>query len=138
MRLRVVAGGRVGFQPVTEIAAGDERHPPPNSINRRADAIAKAQMIFIGKKAVAERNHASVPTVTLQKIERHGGAVIEIAAYAHHLERSFRRSARNLFQQFFIQLSVHCRCGRAKVCEVSMKLWSVVSDKGIRLERRVR
>jgi len=64
--------------------AGNERHLPPNSINRRADAIAKAQVIFIGKKAVAQRDYASVTAVALQKLKRHRGAVIEIAADAHH------------------------------------------------------
>ena len=138
MRLRIVAGGRVGLQPVTEISAGNERHPPPNFINRRADAIAKAQMIFAGKKAIAERDHASVPTVALQEIKRHGCAVIQIAAYSHHLELLFARSTRNFFQELFIQLSVNCRGGRAKVCEVGVELRPGVSDKSVRLERRMR
>src|SRR5713226_3134079 len=138
MRLRVVAGRRVWLQPVAEIAAGDERHRAPDSIDGRADAIAKAEMIVVGKKAVAECDHATVPTIALQEIERDGRAVIEIAANAHHVERSFGGSARNFFQELFIQLCVNCRGGRAKVRKVSVKLGAVESDKGLGLERRVR
>ena len=78
MRLCVVAGGRVGRQTVTKISAGDERDRSPNFFGCASDALAKTEVIVIGKKAVPQRDHAAIPTVALQEIQRHRRAMIEI------------------------------------------------------------
>src|SRR5438132_4642663 len=78
MRVGVVACGRFGFQAMAEIATGDECYRPSHGCDCLANAIAEAQVIFIRKKAVAERNYFSIPTVALQEVERHRRPVIEI------------------------------------------------------------
>src|SRR5438128_1752243 len=78
MRLRIVAGRRVAFQAMAQIATRDKCHGPAYGINGLLDASAKANVLFIGQEAVAERDDAPLPAIMLQKIERHGGAVIQI------------------------------------------------------------
>ena len=80
VRVRIKSRGRAGFQPVTEIAAGDKRDGPSQGSDRLADAIAKAQVVFVRKEAVAERYNFAVPTVALKEIERHRRTMIEIAS----------------------------------------------------------
>jgi hypothetical protein len=62
---------------VTKIPAGDKRDRPSQRSNRLTYAVAKAQVIFVRKEAVPERDNFAVPTVALEEIERHGGTVIE-------------------------------------------------------------
>ena len=80
VRFRIKSRGRAGFQPVTEIAAGNKRDRPSQRSDRLADAVTEAQVVFVRKETVPERDNFAVPTVPLQEIERHGRAVIEIGA----------------------------------------------------------
>src|ERR1051326_6506139 len=81
MRVHVITGGSVALQTVTEISAGDESDGPCHFVDRLPDAAAKAKMIFIRKKTISQRNHASLPTVALQEIEWHCRAVIQIESH---------------------------------------------------------
>ena len=139
MRVGVVACGRFWFQAMTEITAGDEGHTAAQLLNRGPDTITKTDVIFGGKKTVAQCDDPTAPTVTLQEIERHRRSMIEIESLDfHHDQMLFRGSTRNFIQQLFVKFSVdRCRRG-AEVCKVAIDLRPGVSNEGIRFERRVR
>src|SRR5437660_11897841 len=84
MRVGIVTGRSVALQTMTEIAAGNEGHGASHFLDRLPDALAEAEVIFIGKEAVAERDDAPMPTIVSQAIERHRSAVIELESLASH------------------------------------------------------
>src|SRR6267143_5094330 len=105
---------------MTEIAAGDEGNSASQLLNGCTDANAKAHMIFIGKKTVAQGDDATGPTVTLQKIERHRRPMIEIEVFdSHHDQKFVCRCARDLVKEFVVQLSMDGRRRRAIIREIT-------------------
>ena len=84
MRVGIVPGRSAALQTMTEIATGNEGHGASDLLDRPLDALAEAQVVFIGKEAVAERNDAPMPTVALQEVERYRRAVIEIESFDPH------------------------------------------------------
>ncbi len=123
---------------MTEITAGNESDTPPNFFDRRAYASAKTQMIFVRKKAITERDYFSIPAVALQEVERNRCAVIEIESFdSYRLKILFFSRRSNFVQQFFIKFSMSGCSWRAKVCEVAVELWPIVSDERGRFERRM-
>src|SRR5689334_11243741 len=79
MCIAMEAGWRMRREPMTQVSARYERYRSPDTLNRAFYAFAEAKMIFVRQKAVAERDHSPLPTVSQQKVERDGRAVIEIA-----------------------------------------------------------
>src|SRR5258708_164650 len=139
MCFRVIAGRCLELQAVTQIAAGDERDRPLELFDGLPDAPAEPHVICIGKKAIAKSDDPSIPTVTWQKVERNRRAVIKIKSPdSDRLQILISSDARNLIQQFVVELSMHSCGRRAKVCKVRIQLRSIVGDKRVRLEWRVR
>src|SRR6185503_15084159 len=59
----VVTGRSVGLETMTKITARYEGYRSTRLVNRFANAMTKLQMILYRKKAVAQRNDLSMPTV---------------------------------------------------------------------------
>src|SRR5438105_15868999 len=115
MRLRIETGRRAGFQTMAEIAAGDERDRPLYGCDRLSNAVAEAQVIFIRKKAVAERDYFSIPTVALQEVERHRRPVIKIGVSDSQSDQIvLLRRASNLGQQVIIERCLNLCFRRAE------------------------
>src|SRR2546423_13493393 len=101
MRVRVVSGRRIRLQSMTKIAAGNEGYAATQLLNRRAHATAKAHVIFKGAETVAQGDDATGPTVTLQKIERNCGPMIEIEIFdSHHDQLLVGRGANDFVKEF--------------------------------------
>ncbi len=96
---------------MTEVATGDERHGSFYLPDCLLDAIAEAHVIFVRQKTVTERDDASQPTVSLQKIKRDRGTVIEIESFnPHSREALFSGNTRDLVEQFIVKFEVN-GCG---------------------------
>src|SRR5215510_4310181 len=77
VRVGVIPGRSLRFESMTEITTGDKRHALTDSTNSFGETGAKAQVIFVSQKTVAECYEFSPPTVFIQKIERHGRSMVE-------------------------------------------------------------
>src|SRR6266498_5242936 len=96
-------------------------------------------MIFIREITVTQGDHASIPTVTLQKIKRNRSAVIEIeSSYSNGREIPLSGSAGDFRQQLVIELCMNRSRRRAKVRKVGVQLRAIVSNKRLWVERCVR
>src|SRR5262245_33705185 len=124
---------------MAEVAAGDEGGPAANFLDRLANAFAKANMLLVRKKTVPQGDDPAAESVPLQKVKRDRGAMIEILFPDFDDEQFLSAGgARDLVQQFVVEFCMNRCRGRAKVCEVAVKLGSFVGDESRWLERRVR
>ena len=62
----------------------------------------------------------------------------DVTAETDNLVTLFFSLIRNRVEQSFVDQRVNRRLRRAKVGEVAVEAWTLISDEGIRLERRVR
>src|SRR5262249_17005841 len=127
------------FQAMTQVAAGNECDRTANSLDRFADALAEAHVIFIRQKTVAQGDDLAAPAITLQKVKGNCSAVIEIVPLdSFHGQSVFTGDAGNRVEQFLVKFGVHGRRRRAEVGEVPEKLWPFVSNERGGLERGMR
>jgi hypothetical protein len=63
---------------MTQIPTGDNCHRTTKAVGSIPDAGAKLHVVFIGKETISNRDHPPAPTVAVQEIEWHGGAMVQL------------------------------------------------------------
>ena len=135
----VEARGRTRLESMTQVAARDKGRRASKLLYGARDADAEAYVVFVGKKTVAERDAAPAPTVAHEEVERHGGAVIQLARLETcDAEAFFLRGLFNRGEEFRVERRVHGCVRGAEVGKIAAQTRAVVSDKGALFERRVR
>jgi flavin-dependent dehydrogenase len=138
-RVGVKARGRAGLETVAQVAAGDERGGAAHSLDGPADARAEAYVVFVGEKAVAERDYAPAPVVAREEVERDGRAVIQPAFVEPHDSVTFFYGDR-LYrgEEFGVEFNVDGCARGSEVGKIAAQTRAVVRDEGALFERRVR
>src|SRR4026208_134612 len=124
---------------MTQVTAGDKRYGSSDGIGCRPDAAAKLQMVFIGKKTISENNYLSAPAIAIEKVERHGTAMVKwIVFEVQHFVVFFLSGSGYRLEEAFVSRELDPRIRRAKVRKIAGQFWRVISDEGAGIERSVR
>src|SRR5262245_45632789 len=124
---------------MTEVATGNKGYSSPNSIDCSCQTGAKAEVIFVRQKTVAQRHYLPAPTVLDQEIKWHSRTVVKSPLRnGQHLVILGSCFCCYCRQELAIKRhrKLNLRC--AEVGKVTFELRPFVRDKGTSLQRRVR
>src|SRR5678810_339780 len=124
---------------MTQISAGHECHTTACQVDGAFDTRSKTQMIVIRQKRIAESNDLSVPAILKQKIERYRSPVIQLnVGDPRYLIVLIVARGDDIVQEIFIDLEIDLRLWRSEARKTTGRSRSVINNKRIFQQRRMR